>query len=273
MKRNDVHAPSQLVPADYSYLCSYSLATTCGGWPVPSWNIDTVVRYQHQYGLGGVHGGPGQCDVCGARYIYGDLWLHTPTQRVVHLGHECADKYGLLCDRSEGQRVRASLQLQAERAARRAYMRSLCRTVLANTPGLGDDLRTARQHHIVADIRSRFIQWGHLSTAQVSLVHKLAEEVRNPKAQAPKLPAPTGRVQVEGTVVCLRDQESAFGAVRKMLVVVATPQGEWRCWSTCPRWQQVEKGQHVRFRATLTASKDDPSFAFASRPTNMQGVQ
>lgn len=269
--RTDPHAPSKIIPADYSYLCSYSLATTHEGWPIPAWNIDLVVRYQQQYGLGGVHHGPGQCDVYGARFIYGDLWLHTPTQRVVHLGHECADKYELLADRAEFKRVRAALLVQAEKAARRAYMRTLVRKQLSETAGLADDLRTARKHHIVADIRSRFIQWGNLSTAQVALVHKIAEEIRHPRVEAPKVPAPEGRTIIEGTVVCTKVQATDFGDTIKMLVVVATTDGEWRCWSTVPNGVALPlKDKRIRFRATLKRSNDDTSFAFASRPTNAE---
>lgn len=43
-KRTDSHRPSAIVPADYSYVLSYHLATSADGWPVPPFNIDAVVE-------------------------------------------------------------------------------------------------------------------------------------------------------------------------------------------------------------------------------------
>ncbi len=44
-------------------------------------------------------GGIGKCSVCGASYIHGDVWLHVPSGEHIHVGHDCAGKYSMLCDR------------------------------------------------------------------------------------------------------------------------------------------------------------------------------
>ncbi len=128
--RSDPHRPGAIVPADYEYVFSYNLATSEGGWPIPSLGInceldrryirknddgtETVVNGSHDAdGLCCVVGmrgrghkffdgsGAGKCSVCGTCYIYGDVWRHVPTGEHIHLGHTCAAKYSMLADRSE----------------------------------------------------------------------------------------------------------------------------------------------------------------------------
>jgi hypothetical protein len=41
-------------------------------------------------------GGTGHCSSCGASFRYGEVWKHLPSAEYIHLGHDCADKYGLV---------------------------------------------------------------------------------------------------------------------------------------------------------------------------------
>lgn len=99
------------------------------------------------------------------------------------------------------------------------------------------------------------------------------------KAERPSVPAPVGRVEVEGVVMSVKWQENDFGGSLKMLVE-ADP--GFRVWTTVPRdlsnilvtyesgWQEyreVTVGERVAFTATLAPSDDDPAFAFGKRPT------
>ncbi len=108
--RTDPHRPGAIVPADYEYEFSYSLATTCDGWPVPSVNVRELVvpllararrgeaaLFEHpSWGWG-----TGKCSICGAHFLSGDVWRHVPTGEYLTLGHTCADKYSLAADRGE----------------------------------------------------------------------------------------------------------------------------------------------------------------------------
>ena len=94
--------------------------------------------------------------------------------------------------------------------------------------------------------------------------------------------APTGKVEVEGEVVSMKWTEGRFPA-HKMMVKADTG---YRVWVTVPAsldgrssddgrdWiAGVEKGDRVRFTATLEQSDDDATFAFGKRPTGAELVR
>jgi hypothetical protein len=123
-----------------------------------------------------------------------------------------------------------------------------------------------------------------LSEAQVALLVRALERVR--KYQGAKVaqaaekaaagPVPTGKVTVEGEVVSQKFVEGQFGTTHKFMVKLDNGA---RVWSSVPKalscnpfkrnalgdWEG--NGSRVRFTATVEASKDDPTFGFASRPT------
>ena len=95
--RTDLHRPGAIVPAHYVYVLSYSLPTFENGWPIPAINVDLILKLkQEPNAIFAKTGGVGKCSVCGAHFIYGDLWRHTFSGEYIHLGHDCADKYSLL---------------------------------------------------------------------------------------------------------------------------------------------------------------------------------
>ncbi|HEX9640597.1 MAG TPA: hypothetical protein VGB13_04715, partial [Candidatus Krumholzibacteria bacterium] len=133
-KRSDPHRPGAIIPAHYEYVFSFNMATSMDGWPVPSFRVNCLLdRRTEEKDADGKHvrfiegehdadgnccviglrqikrarfaldGGPGKCTVCGAHYVYGDAWRHTLSGEIIFLGHDCADKYSLLADRSEAE--------------------------------------------------------------------------------------------------------------------------------------------------------------------------
>lgn len=299
-KRNDIHRPGAIIPANYEYVFSYNGATTDGGWPVPSFGINcaldrrvvdpktfaTIKNGEHDADgmcciVGMLHiakvkfaatGGTNQCSVCSTYYVYGDVWRHIPTGEYIHIGHNCADKYQLLADRSEYElaegrhRAASARQLIAERNAgeRREFLNA--------NPGLEEALKT--EHSIVQDIAGRFQQNRELSPKQVALVLKLAHEAKNPKAEEKKIKAPEGKQTFRGVVVSVKSVEGFRGGVdMKMVVKVTTPEGVWLAWGTAPaallsdtvNHKGALKGTEVEITATLKPGRE-PHFAIMSRP-------
>lgn len=305
MKRTDLHRPGAIVPADYEPVLSYSLPTSEAGWPIPSIGLDCASEYCYaSQGVQAVQarthlpsgrccvraledvaklafvatGGVGQCSVCGARFVYGDAWQHTPTGALLHVGHDCADKYQLLMDRSawelENGRVRqaaASALIKARNAEERAAF-------LAANPGLEAAFALAAELGakpgtkssglaILLDLEARLRQWRSLSEKQVTLALKLADELRRPRAEEAHVPAPEGRLEVEGRIVSVKSYESDFGTSWKMTVKVETPAGSWLAWGTVPAAiDEARKGDVVRFTATLKQGRD-AHFALFKRPS------
>ena len=269
-KRNDIHRPGAIIPANYSYQFSYALASTLNGWPVPAINVDLIIKYKKEGKKFAPTGGAGTCSVCGAHFISGDVWRHDPTGEHIYIGHDCADKYALLADRSswelERKRARdaaAVACIKAEKAERRAEF-------LADNPGLKEALET--DHHIVRDIADRFKQFTSLTPPQVALVFKLAHEAKNPRPVEPKVDAPEGRTSFRGVVVSVKEKDTAFGIVLKMTVKVDTGAGVWLAWGTAPTRVKTsgelfnpERGDVVELTATLKRG-DEKYFSFMSRP-------
>jgi hypothetical protein len=109
--------------------------------------------------------------------------------------------------------------------------------------------------------------WGSLTESQVELLTKLYNEAQNP---APKCDCPVGKVTIEGKVTRFKWADTQFGEVRKMFV--ESPLG-YKVYGTVPgNLNNVSEGDTVRFNATVTASGDDASFGFYSRPSQAQIV-
>lgn len=263
-KRHDCHRPSAIVPADYEFELMYHLATQQDGWPIPPFNMEAVIALQVAVRRDGsgirMFGCPGQCGVCGTGFIYGEIWRHVPSGDIVHMGHQCAHKYGLFSDFADGKRQQARhIAREVKRARRDAF--------LADFPGLREAL--ALDHSIINDIADRFDRTQDISDKQVALVMKIADEIRNPKPPEEHCEAPIGRVDFTGQVVSVKEYDSEWGRqVFKLTVKVWDDEGRsWLAWGTCPRVLEslLERGDRVDMRATLKQGRDK-HFAIMSRP-------
>ncbi len=138
-------------------------------------------------------------------------------------------------------------------------------------PGLRDQLTEA--HLSVRDgnpLRLRIGQLldsledytGTLDDAEVTEAHALLEQLEQEKAA--RRPVPTGRTIIRGEILATKTLDSQWGITVKMLV-----QGPgWRVWGSRPsEISTAGRGDVVEFTATVSASDDDDSFGFYSRPT------
>lgn len=293
----NIHGKGAIIPGNYDYVLSYDLPTTSDGWPIPGFGInceldraergrkgEIICKGVHKadgkccvVGLRTIakvkwadHGSTGRCTACGASYVYGEVWKHKETNEHIHVGHICAEKYGLLRDDSEFELAyKRHVQATAVYLQRKRNDEERERFLEAH-PGLKEALQV--EHRIIQDIASRFVQYRSLSEKQIALVFKLADEVRNPKPPEPeekKVAAPQGRQTFEGEIVSAKYQEGYYGEELKITVKVRTPEGAWLAWGTCPSalrgTAQALRGRQVRITGTLTRSDND-HFAFFKRP-------
>lgn len=142
----------------------------------------------------------------------------------------------------------------------------------------------------LGDMLATTEQYGTLSERMVEAVKRLAakhdayEQKVAERAAENALAAdcPEGkRLEIVGTVLSMKTQESDFGMVTKMLV---RHESGYKVWSTVPsaflgRWDGeqlvgdvVKVGDLVTFVATIERSRDDAKFGFASRPTGKKIV-
>lgn len=191
-KRLDCHRPGAIVPSDYGYRLSYALP---GSDPLdPAWNLDAARAMCEEIGWGKSRRGTqmfghiGKCGICGAAYRYGDIWIHVPTGDLVHVGHECADKYEMLAERPG---FLAALEaIKRNRAGRIEHERRMVarENFLRQAPaGLAEALTT--DHNISRDLDAKLTQWGSLSPKQIDLAFRLQKQAAEPKpAPAPEAP-------------------------------------------------------------------------------------
>lgn len=264
-----LHGKGSIVPADYELLISYYL----GSENLPGFQVACkdgnhhgdrccVAKLRTVFETGG--GDLGICCACGARYAEGDVWLHVPTNEIVHIGHECAAKYSLLADRTAYE-----MQMRSMRLARKAQLsaernRLKREKFLADHPGLAEAL--AADTATSRSLQASFMRWQVLSAAQVALAFRLHEEASRPKPEPVEekyVPAPLGRVTFEGVVVSKKQVDSNWGMVTKIVVKVSAADGIWLCYLTATK--RVDRGETVTVTATLEAGRD-PHFAFGKRP-------
>lgn len=328
MKRTDVHAPSVIIPEDYSFVAFEYIKTDSDIGACAFLNEQRSVIRAHMATTGGTysrHEHGGSCHICGASCIYTVLFYHEKTNSYIRTGNDCAEKLEMMFGDhnafatevrhavgvAKGKKAAAAKWLEA--GLGRAYEIALeGRTMLAiewpTSPKdkHGDDIGATIDRHpenqaaldeyeaAVAACRrlerERYTRWeagyklgdmlkttemyGTLSEKMIPAItrlaakhdayeQKMAERAAENEAAAD---CPQGkRLEIVGTVLSLKEQESQFGTVTKMLV---KHESGYKVWSTLPAalWD-AKVGDVVTFVATIERSPSDAKFGFASRPT------
>jgi hypothetical protein len=301
MRRTDPHRVGAIIPTDYTKILWYALPK----YDQPAMGIDCESRRGGQHG--GDHcciarlrqtgatfstfGGVGKCSVCGAAYAYGEIWRHEPTGEHIHVGHDCADKYGLFSDRSawvvwHRQQTRLRAQARREKKFKMAALRFLearpaLRLAMAALPVAATEGVEPFPVRTLRDMSAKLNRYGSLSEKQVEFAVRLAAEITNPTpvVEERHVPAPEGRVTVRGRIVSAKVHDGSFGSSYKMTVKVETPDGSWLVWATIPaivvdcaavNGLRGLVGREVRFDALLKRSDRDAHFAFGKRPTKAE---
>jgi hypothetical protein len=295
--RTDPHRPGAIVPQDYEFVLWYD----CGSGEEPSYGVNCMkpvfdwatlqaipgaTAHSHdccilglreqgeKFAETGRDHGTGKCTVCGAWFRFGQVWRHLPTGDLIHLGHDCADKYSLVANRmsrNEWARYQEALGKKRTQAAKE-HQRATARDKFIKANGLEEAFEVRNQHEILVDMFGRLHQWGSLSEKQVAFAKKLTAEIKNPtpKVEEIKVSAPSGRVTFTGTIVSAKWYDNAYGGNVKITVKVATPDGIWLAWGTLPSAVTDScdslRGRKITLTGTLTAG-NEPHFAFFKRPT------
>lgn len=261
-----IHNPVNFEPTDYSVIdyIDNQPPPFCGG-PVAAWAQEVESWRVHVRSLK-VQGGIHRCCHCGNGTIrYVTVCRHEPTGQNVAFGTDCTERLSLPgADAFKALHIRTAAALAAAAAKRQAQRQA----ILDANPGLAEALaRTSNS--FIADIARKFEQYATLSPRQIEAVIAAAKRDAEYKARrveeaATRGPVPTGkRIEFTGKLVSRKQQESQFGIQHKCLIKL--PNGS-AIWMTEPAGCNVELQGEVTIRATVEASKDDPSFGFAKRP-------
>jgi hypothetical protein len=242
----------------------------------------------------------GSCDHCSTGIRYAFVYSGSDG-RTFKVGSDCALKAeGSTAVDAKAWKAKHNRQLRTARKATarakrqaqwdkenmrsaRAFVRSL-----GNTAGIALCVALRHDHDISRDLRAGLIRWGKMSPKQVALALKLAAEPTVDEPVFVRLPDTDKRVRVTGKILSAKLVDSMYGQTQKMLVAYSHEGGVSKVWGTMPgdideaiskahrayvgadtqpTWMDLAIGATVAFDARVTASKDDDTFGFFSRPT------
>jgi hypothetical protein len=294
MNENNVHSEANFNPAEYeveAYLDNRPPVFMPSPFGGPG-SIDAGLRdYENErkaweqelkfYFPGWMNGDPDhnihKCRHCGntnVRYIV--ACKHLPTGKNVVFGDICVDRLSF-ANRSEFKA--AQVRARAAQANARWRVYAAREKFLAENPdfravlaSFDPEAPVHAKNNFARDIVAKLNQYGSLSSAQINAFINSLERDRTyaaGKAQEAlevKGPVPTGRVEFVGEVVSKQLRDSMYGETWKLLVKL---ENNSKVWMTCPSSavSSLERGMKAVFKATVEASKDDPSFGFGKRPT------
>lgn len=289
--RTDIHRPSAISPEDYEYVAQeVHRIEGMMDIAIVLQNRETINNHMKRTGgtySGHTHGG--NCMVCGsANAIYTVLFYHAKTNSYVRMGQDCAIKCE--CGSAEDFRnfrehVKAAMACKAGKAKAQlilaeAGLSKAWDIYLDPRPtGIKESEPIPFEEFTTVDIVGKLVQYGSLSDNQFSFLKKLVGRIdtraeRKAKQEAENAAAKPipgeGRYEIVGTVISVKFQESDFGTTLKMLV---KHEDGWKVWGTVPSILEVNKGDVVKFKATVQLSKDDPKFGFFKRPACAEVVK
>lgn len=292
-QRTDIHRPSAINPAEYNFVAfNYIKADTGDGVQneIAAYNFMKAQRRVvelHMERTGGTwsnHEHGGTCNVCGAWAKYTATFHHVPTNTYIKTGLDCADKMGMGYGDANlfRRQVKEAREAVAGKRKAQAVLAENGMTaawdlyVNAGEPGTG--LIYKYEEMTICDMVGKLVTYGSLSEKQFAFMGRLFAQIESRNAVQAKRDAETaaakeipnfdGRVEIEGVVLSYKyDSENAFPGYR-MLVQHADG---WKVYGTAP--DGVEKGQTIRFNASVIVSRDDKKFGYFKRPTKLVVVQ
>jgi hypothetical protein len=276
--RTDIHRPSVIQPYEYQFV---------GIWYDPNEAIEIggafMLRFEreqiraHMERTGGHwarHEHGGTCHCCGARALYLAAFHHLPSNEYIRVGEDCSYKMHM----GEPERFatvrRAVKDARAAIAGKRKAQLTLSDLGLSRAWEIFQSTKgdAPKEEGTVCDLVDRLVRYGQLSDKQLEYLKALLERITNREAlllqraaeKAEALPCPTGRVEVTGTLLTLKNVEGYYGVQTKMLVKA---KDGYTLWGTKPSSLKAEIGDVITFRATVEPSSDDPKHGYFSRPT------
>lgn len=295
-RREDVHRPSIIIPADYEFVAFdyLRIETIEGCRTLEAARAAKSLHFARTGGRYATHTHGGSCHICGASAIYTCTFYHAKSNEYIHTGHDCADKLGFGTgdfnafrkaitdsrDAATGKRkAKATLEDAGLQVAWALYLADYeaIPTLITKRDAEGNVLVTTLpyEEQTIRDIVGKLVKYGSISENAMGLLCKLVERLperdqrnaeltkQRAEEKAAAKPCPTGRLKVEATVLKVEDRDTEFGI--RTVMTVKSDEG-WIGWGSVPSGVTVERDCRIVFVATFTPSDNDPKFGFFKRP-------
>jgi hypothetical protein len=282
--REDIHKPSMLDPAEYDFIAAFYQGDS--PWIAQSYMSEMEI-YDRAIGECDVFMGnffhKQTCDHCGAAFNHGVLFLHTPTDELIHVGHICAaETVGLPSRAAKAKKTAEKFAREQKAREERQKQTKVWRDeneAVVNWLN-SQDMETA--HNFIKDMKRQLNDWGKLSERQAAAVEKWMagqERFQERKAEEAKrlenaLPLEEGRHVLIGEIVSTKYKDTDFGTQLKMTVLLDTGN---KIYGTVPVAIQDLRpdnivGPRINFTGTIKRSDRDEHFGFFSRPASARFV-
>ena len=217
------------------------------------------------------------CGHCGARIRYAGVLTHKDSREIIYAGEECLSNRFHELSKAEFQRLREQAKLNRDRMKKQEKIDQ----IIKDHPMLGEDT-TGLRNHFLSDIQDRLERTGKLSDKQITAFEKALPKAKEWKVQrdienANSKDAPTGRVEVTGKILKIKDIENDYFNSLTSKMTLQTTDG-WKLWVTVPESLYNDCGgftlneDTISMTVDITPSKDDSKFAFGKRPTKAKIV-
>jgi hypothetical protein len=266
--RTDVHSPKNLITEDYELVNCFDNQTA---WAITEYGL-TISRKLHADDELGR--GANQCHHCGAHIRYFAVLEHTPTGKYIVAGETCVDNRFSRAT-ADFQRLRKQAELdRAQQRIKRALEQFAADNSDVAFLATGELPESISWNNFVSDISRKLRMYGEISTRQLTAVRDAiqraeqqnAERAARKAAEATQITSDVveGRIEISGEVLSTKWIESQFGSSLKMLVRDARG---FKVFGSVPSSISANRGDRVRFVATVERSRDDSQFGFFSRPS------
>jgi hypothetical protein len=280
--RTDIHRPSAINPDEYEFVgFDYLRADDLGAALFLAAERENIRN--HRARTGGTysqHEHGGNCHICGSvNAIYTATFYHKPTNTYIKTGLDCAEK--LECEGIAAFKKKVTVARERKAGRQKAIAILSDHSLLeAWEIFIENDVEKTNafkyEEITIRDIVGNLVRYGNISDKAIAFLHRLLENISSRARRAAEwaakkaaaLPIPesytTGRKTIYGKVLSLKEQESNYGPVTKMLV---EHEDGWKLYGNRPKsLSGAAVGDTVQFDAGVQVSKDDPKFGFFSRP-------
>jgi hypothetical protein len=271
-KRDDKFRPSVIDPTKFEFVAQhylgpisddFAMTGICEELAAEQANLEAHQAAHPGYTVAG-HKWVGQCDCCGARYMWGATFHTNETNTYISIGGICAGKLRLGSPeamKTFREQVNTWKVHQERVAKARAYLTTvnlvaMLEMWLSKTDAAERELSDYDRfpYTTLRDMCGKVVQWGNeLSEKQQNFAHKLLAQIADrPAREAARaakdaarkdIPAFIKRVTIEGVIVSAKYSEGGWRDERgnernffqpdSVKIVIEHADG-WKVWGTAP---------------------------------------
>ena len=201
------------------------------------------------------HKWPGQCDCCGARYLWGSTFHTAESNTYISIGCICAGKLNLgdpnamksFREQVNTWKIHAERVTAARKFAAENGITAALDLYLSNAkadPQLSEYDRFP--HNTIVDMMGKLVRWGNISEKQVAFAIKLLQQIADQplklaerearEANRKPIPAFIKRATVEGVIVSAKYEEGGYtsqGFYKPSAVKIVVEHVDgWKVWGT-----------------------------------------